>query len=477
MDAETPETSTPAGRASGIPRYLKYFVVAVLVHAMIATREYRSLSHDGYRPSGTVKRKNKEEHNDTIEEELHNERKVDNIEAARPGELFMERLNRLLPVCPEDNVECTEPRLFPDEIARIEKELMTFQVPRPIHIRMRDAEYLSIQFWRWFYHVQDHPSESHPKCPNCNFHFWLYERGKLPEDAVADVHFDLGCLPKFPKQNRQKADQIYIGMCGESQYGSGRDFYSTWRSHFDYIAGFGVDKGSPFETTYAHLHLSPDGRFGFPELWNVTDMAKLLLRPPPPKRNDSDFTATFVHNDCGHRRGKLLARIAREYKDRFPIARYGKCLHNVERPPEVAPYDDTSCADRPPGKFFHNDCEATRDGTKTVLSSYHNFTFALENTLSPDYITEKRWEALLAGSVPIVWDHDETRHAMPDSDAAVWMPLSGDPRLPDPGSYPGNWFKWKERGLRTGFLRQLFLSKDYLFCRICEYAANQPVSP
>ena len=34
-------------------------------------------------------------------------------------------------------------------------------------------------------------------------------------------------------------------------------------------------------------------------------------------------------------------------------------------------------------------------------------------------------------------------------------------------------FEWKKRGLRAGFVRKLFLSSDFVGCRICEYVAHK----
>lgn len=116
----------------------------------------------------------------------------------------------------------------------------------------------------------------------------------------------------------------------------------------------------------------------------------------------------------------------------------------------------------------------------------HDFTFALENTLSKDYFTEKRWQVLLAGSVPIVWDNHNSLDSLPDPDAALLV-STRDASSPEEKakklmksikSYRENktaykeFFRWKERGLTTMFTRKLFLSHDYLLCRICEFVSH-----
>ena len=75
------------------------------------------------------------------------------------------------------------------------------------------------------------------------------------------------------------------------------------------------------------------------------------------------YDATFIHNDCGGSsgRGRLLKAATQKESD-AKIARYGKCLHNLERPEWIAKYDGKPCAKRSEEYFLHDDCEATRDG-------------------------------------------------------------------------------------------------------------------
>lgn len=52
----------------------------------------------------------------------------------------------------------------------------------------------------------------------------------------------------------------------------------------------------------------------------------------------------------------------------------------------------------------HNNCRIRRDmgrGTKIAILSRYFFNFAFENTNSPDYVTEKVFDALVAGTVPV----------------------------------------------------------------------------
>ena len=406
--------------------------------------------------------------------------------------LFMTRLNRLLPLNESDRY------LSLEEIIAIEKELMQFNIPRPVTVQARDAEYISIQAYRWLFMDQKRPAQDQ-QCPNCNLHFgtWardgatgthpdnlkMFRENRLKEGEVADALLHMGCPKEKPKNFPQHEAQVLIGGCGESQIGTGRVYANIGRKFFDYNGGFhDMEDGSPFPATYAHLHLSPSDNFlGYPTLWSVSDFARQLLRPPP-KVREQPQVATFIHNVCTGPRGGLLKAI--DGRHQVDVARYGACLHNAELPASIRPYDEKPCGKRAPEFFFHHDCEATRDGSKTVLAGFHKFTFSLENTWSKDYFTEKRWEALLAGSVPIVWDNHNSLDSLPDRDSALIVPAVNDPnKLSKEVSdrlqyYDKNetayqeLFRWKERGLRVGFVRKLFLSHDYLICRICEHVAH-----
>eukprot|EP00550_Attheya_septentrionalis_P005756 CAMPEP_0198283032 /NCGR_PEP_ID=MMETSP1449-20131203/2718_1 /TAXON_ID=420275 /ORGANISM="Attheya septentrionalis, Strain CCMP2084" /LENGTH=481 /DNA_ID=CAMNT_0043979487 /DNA_START=147 /DNA_END=1592 /DNA_ORIENTATION=- len=431
-------------------------------------------------------------------------------ESRNQPQLFMDRLNRLLPICDGEHghhpttyctTDSSKKRLFVEDVAKIEEELLQFDIPRNVTLKWPDgADYISIQAWRWIHHnVQKHTD----LCPNCRLHFlnWAqsnnpksnncpdrhqWVQDKLPEGQIADVRMVRGCGGPKSIPSREAPYQVLIGGCGESHTGSGGGYVKA-RKEVDYDAHYhDFGEKSPFQHTYAHLHFTPDERFqdkfGFPELWNVTDAVRLLLRPPPDRRNSTMASALFVHNDCNRgRRGNLISNLVNNEKEHhFSIGRYGKCFHNAERPKSIAEHDGIPCKDMTKDMLFHNDCEATRDGTKTMLSSLHKFTFALENTFSEDYFTEKRWQVLFAGSVPIVFDNHNSRMFLPDDDAAVLVGTAEEPaqlarRLRDLDTDYEEYSKlylWKERGLRPEFVRKLFLSTDYLMCRICEHVAH-----
>lgn len=50
--------------------------------------------------------------------------------------------------------------------------------------------------------------------------------------------------------------------------------------------------------------------------------------------------------------------------------------------------------------WFWHDSEGNRDATKTTIASRYMFTSSLENTLSQDYFTEKRYQVHIARRFP-----------------------------------------------------------------------------
>jgi hypothetical protein len=271
-----------------------------------------------------------------------------------------------------------------------------------------------------------------------------------------------------------------VGDCGESQAMSGSKYFKNGGGiqDVDYNSAFFDPTGGPFHRTYAHLHFSPPNKYNLPELFNVTDLVRLLLRPPPrfPREPNAMEDASFSHNNCGSIRGRFVNNVIA--KSNMTIARYGKCWHNKDT--EI---NNRSCAEQKQEELYHKDCEAHRDSTKTVMASWHKFTFALENTWSRDYFTEKRYQALWGGSVPIVWNNDNSKAYLPDPDAALLVEKSENPiefgnkahaltQEEGDEAFFERFFAWKKRGLRPDFVRKLFLSTDFLMCRICEHVAH-----
>jgi hypothetical protein len=354
-------------------------------------------------------------------------------ESEKGNELFQDRLERLLP---------RKPFLSAKDVAEVTEEILTFDIPRPIVIEYASsAAWVGITSTRW-----TAMAKQTGQCPNC-----FLRHVTLPQidgDEPADVLYNPTCPREAP--SKQFPHQITIGSCGESQSGTGRGYFHEGRKQYDYDASFAAE--GPFHISYAHLHLLP------PTVAPLNSTADFVAHMLSARHRNFSETLSFVHSNCGGVRGKFVKRILDS--GLVKVARYGHCWHNKDI--EVEP-------DRK--NWFYHDSEANRDGTKTLLVGQHPFAFALENTLSPHYITEKRYQALLAGSVPVVWENDDSLAHLPSKDAAVVV---------GPDTTPEDFVKrlsahrseWKTKGVSRYFVKTLFETTDYLPCRICEYVAH-----
>ena len=212
-------------------------------------------------------------------------------------DLFMQRLNRLLPDCPPDKPLCDDHiRLFPDDVAKMEQEILAFDIPHKTIIKFPDSEYISIQYWRWLNQI-----DKGKMCPNCElrhnsgvFKQWN-QLSKPGEKAHALYYFGCSFSGKIQREHKE---QVLLGACGESQAGSGIKFFEQHFKKFDYDGSFhdrqahqagtrnqthidldmepeDTSESNLFTRTYLHMHFSPDNQHGFPELRNVTLSSKM----------------------------------------------------------------------------------------------------------------------------------------------------------------------------------------------------------
>lgn len=178
----------------------------------------------------------------------------------------MQRLNRLLP---ENDLRI----LSLAEIATIEAELLTFDIPRNVTIQAGNAQSVSMQLYRWLFRDQTKPTSGKQRYPRCHVRFdpWAqladpkgdpnatdtyhFHRNSLYDGGIADAKFHQGCSSKLDGNFREAPWQVAFAGCGESQAGTGRNSAVLGRPLFDYHAGFEKVGDGLFQTTYAHLQL------------------------------------------------------------------------------------------------------------------------------------------------------------------------------------------------------------------------------
>merc|ERR1712070_99034 len=82
----------------------------------------------------------------------------------------------------------------------------------------------------------------------------------------------------------------------------------------------------------------------------------------------------------------------------MPVDSYGKCLHNKDEPPK--------------GKLSPN------ENKRKVLSQY-KWYLAFENNIIKDYVSEKVFDGILAGVVPVYYGAPTVKNVLPGPNPGV----------------------------------------------------------
>lgn len=174
---------------------------------------------------------------------------------------------------------------------------------------------------------------------------------------------------------------------------------SFWGA-FDFVASFEstADLQVADASMFASLQSKVDAMdtFRFP-----LRRPKKLLKP----------LALFIASNCftKYPDGKTTNKTARHRDDRVKLlmeslrgglAAYGQCLNNR------ATMEDRGCQNM---KHF----------TKLCMIQRHRFYIAFENSVYPDYVTEKVYEALAAGTVPVYFGAPNVENYLPTSHAII----------------------------------------------------------
>eukprot|EP00127_Corallochytrium_limacisporum_P004623 Clim_evm11s170 gene=Clim_evmTU11s170 len=118
----------------------------------------------------------------------------------------------------------------------------------------------------------------------------------------------------------------------------------------------------------------------------------------------TDFMKTFMGMETGDDSGENL-----DANDamRFLVHSYGECLNTIGNKPNLK---------------FHNFNDRNMVKNKMDLFRTYRYCIALENSDGEDYVTEKVWDALMAGCVPIVAGPLQNFETMlPDLDSVIYI--------------------------------------------------------
>eukprot|EP01068_Selenidium_serpulae_P020998 Selendium_serpulae@DN950_c0_g1_i2.p1 len=172
-------------------------------------------------------------------------------------------------------------------------------------------------------------------------------------------------------------------------------------------------------------------------------------RPPPATLPVPERAASFVASNCRavfNERDELVQFLA----DFIPVRSVGYCLHNTPWP--------------------------TGASKKDVLKKFA-MTFAFENQNSDDYVTEKVYEALAAGVVPVYYGADNIYDHLPSRKCVI--NVADFKTREDLGLHLRNvlsndsllmtYHEWREEPLSESWMRRIANYKRDVYCRFCQF--------
>ena len=122
--------------------------------------------------------------------------------------------------------------------------------------------------------------------------------------------------------------------------------------------------------------------------------------------------------------------------------------------------------------------------TKLRLMASYKFCIGFENSIAPDYVTEKFFDPLRAGSVPVYRGAPNVEVFAPGPNAFIDASCFSGPRelaefltfLDNDDQAYRRYFAWREVGLSEHFRAHLARRGAEPFCRLCKMAADGPRS-
>jgi len=246
-------------------------------------------------------------------------------------------------------------------------------------------------------------------------------------DQAAAVVFHIPTLRQLPRKKRQ--GQLWVGWSMESKKNYPQLIDPAVLGRLDLMMTYCLDSDIP-ETYVTAGQVSG---------WAL----------PPDEKNSGRLCAVLISH-----RDRCSDRVAyvKELMRHADIHSYGKVLNN-----RALPERDLGTA------------------TKLKLLRSYKFTLAFENSVCRDYVTEKLFDPFMAGSVPIYRGAPNVEEFVPGDHCYINTADFASPRhlaeylqhLDSDEKAYADYFTWKTRPLRAGFLRLQELAGQSAGVRLC----------
>jgi hypothetical protein len=177
-----------------------------------------------------------------------------------------------------------------------------------------------------------------------------------------------------------------------------------------------------------------------------------LMRPPRSKAEPAP--AVYFASNWQERSGRNA--YTRELMRYMRVDSYGACLRNRSLVRDVG------------------------FSTKLATIARYKFTLAFENSIATDYVTDKFFHPLMAGSVPVYLGAPNVEDFAPGEHCYIESRDFAGPKLladylvmldRDPDAYAA-YLRWKAQPLRPSFLAMLERTRDRPFCTLCRVVAR-----
>jgi Glycosyltransferase family 10 (fucosyltransferase) C-term/Fucosyltransferase, N-terminal len=182
------------------------------------------------------------------------------------------------------------------------------------------------------------------------------------------------------------------------------------------------------------------------------ELLRDLATPPQPKTERA--TAVFIASNPRDRSGR--SDYVRELMKHLPVDSYGQCLNNRTLTGDLG------------------------RASKLATIARYKFTLAFENSIAPDYVTEKFFDPLVAGSVPVYLGARNVADYAPGECCYLDTTDFADPRslaerlrfLATDASGYARYLEWKTTDLRDGFRALVERSRDHPVSRLAALLAT-----
>jgi hypothetical protein len=180
------------------------------------------------------------------------------------------------------------------------------------------------------------------------------------------------------------------------------------------------------------------------------------IQNPPVNFENAIKGASFLARNCNSasgREGLVRELIRHTFDKKFKIDSLSSCLRNA-RPPE--------------GVDLNN---------KTDVMKEYLFHFSFENQQTTDYITEKLWEALASGTLPVYFGAPNIREHIPSNSVILVEDFSSAEELishllllSQNRTLYNAYHEWRYKPLPKLFREKYNFTQVHSYCRICRFA-------